>query len=1640
MLQRNSRKRFDGSINVQLSGSLKIFTEQDTDTETTDTNSESERFVTRTAKDLERILAIGGSLFIHHTYDTTNFNYLVLTQNEILSSNIYFGKNIFNAIESYLVEEVHLKAAQRISFGYKKNNVISARIPEILFLTKNSIKIGNLTTTNTLHSKNEIIHVRGETVCFLASSEISIGKNTESVMYVTHFVLKFKNNLRMTAADDVSFITNMGNVTLDGAFENTVTEIFYGGDSSYGRNPTFIKEVKCLEKIKFLENLIRWEESALLFSFESQIVFENTDNEKLLILDASKVILKNNMTIKTDAFFSGNVGVNYLYFLNLGVSFEEDFNISTGGLVFSNVIIMNEKTVVDTFGDLRVQNISKSTNINCVNSEFSGLHLTKKIGDDESDKIVINDQIKFSDHNIVDIEELRSHGLKIRDKIYIYNDSTSKDTSMSHVLIEAENVAVHPTNELILHAENFIANQLLLVGDFVCENDNISNLSGLVSSFQCQTKILNTPNLEANSVQFGDEFIIDNSGVVSDKNITSDITFVNTAVFGSITIQNVDDDIYDGFIKCEKLVLNSVEFGENSVEDFSCSDRFYCEKIMCNNTITKNQDGLEYSWVIEKNDSEDYIIKLLLAQFNVNDYNNRAGKKGQSYTYNLKVLSANNSADYFFISKKIILVKNTNEFSGLGRISVVSETIHSGYSESMRNLFTLDDFVLFDSSGNSGDFDSSGNFYGENSEIFLSSTIVTPLLLDTEDWNVTVYFQEDFDSLPECKEPEFVEPSLNSVFLFQFDQALEFVTLTGKGGLDIVKSLNINSMTLEFAGKIDVDASGIFYDDSNDPDIYSNFIVKGVEYNADLNASFVEIQSNGVLNISRNDKLALFKIPGNYGEMNVSYPVLVHVTECTTTLEDFQGLEINTDIAKQISILPGKEKNNSDYSKHYVANIGIVSEKYIYFLSSEYIPTKITFKFNTLSGTTIVDIYNGWESQIIEASNEIVLTNTSMHKEITNGLSMQLCTLSDTTSFITGVKLHGMYAEFNIYDTNLSENFISNITNLTYFYYREDSISSKYFSPVFSRVDIENNYLVFTSSEYTPADLTLQLNTYVLQILQQHPSLDITIIEKTESSETVFESSTTINIKFNDNVIMGDGKKHTLCLIEPRNIVNPVKITDSSGSGFNAGGDTSSIQVFKPKHSDLFYFERFSRYYGSEDFVIEIVLGKPGTTHLIKSLPIYGNLSLDSSGLQPIDYADYASAPSEVFYTPFENYNVDVSGVDSFLYLPSGATLETLVELTIYPVNDQPISYSRDFFGPEDSVIRVDLGGTDVEDDVFKYTLLTLPFSDNSGDSSGYCGDIFLNIDCTDKIVKGQQIDQSAIYFCPKTDFYGNVHFTYNIEDSSGGISEDSDIHVRVTPVNDIPFGLTLNSSGTVLSETDSNGIETFDNVTFYTVEDSILKIVLKGEDIEDARLLQFKLIEVQHGNIYAAIETREEDKLNILDSNNEEYLTFNPETERTKDIYFKPHHNFYGDAFFTYKVYDTSGGVSNLNTVNVRVTEDDYLPVPIDKVVEVREGVRVEIKLEASDQDGETNGKYRIIKLPSNSRGDLFAFGELFSSEFSNVPLTVNSEVTGSVWFMTEQELNPEPLVFFRYRAQQSRNNRWSTQFGTVQINITSG
>jgi len=195
-----------------------------------------------------------------------------------------------------------------------------------------------------------------------------------------------------------------------------------------------------------------------------------------------------------------------------------------------------------------------------------------------------------------------------------------------------------------------------------------------------------------------------------------------------------------------------------------------------------------------------------------------------------------------------------------------------------------------------------------------------------------------------------------------------------------------------------------------------------------------------------------------------------------------------------------------------------------------------------------------------------------------------------------------------------------------------------------------------------------------------------------------------------------------------------------------------------------------------EDTPLEIVLrgldsDNDALSFSITQMPAHGRLN---------------GTPPEIIYTPAADFN----GADQFTFKVSDGRLESsnaVFRITVRPINDAPVADSLQLTNLEDSVLEIELSGSDVEGDDLTYTITAFP---------------------TNGILSGSV---PTVRYLPATNFFGSDSFRFIVND---GLTDSAEaiVHIEVLPANDPPV---INAGADQLITWPTNSVQLFGEVIY---------------------------------------------------------------------------------------------------------------------------------------------------------------------------------------------------------------------------------
>ena len=230
-----------------------------------------------------------------------------------------------------------------------------------------------------------------------------------------------------------------------------------------------------------------------------------------------------------------------------------------------------------------------------------------------------------------------------------------------------------------------------------------------------------------------------------------------------------------------------------------------------------------------------------------------------------------------------------------------------------------------------------------------------------------------------------------------------------------------------------------------------------------------------------------------------------------------------------------------------------------------------------------------------------------------------------------------------------------------------------------------------------------------------------------------------------------------------------VEVTDSGAPNLTYQ-ETFNIMVNDLGESPIAVDDAYSV---NEDAVLTAVAGVDDLL-MNDSDPEGDPLTVDTTpAVGPTNGALTLNADGTFTYTPNLNY----FGADSFTYRISdgnGNFAQAVVNITIDPVNDDPVGTDDAYNVNEDNVLAPPLAGgllfndSDVDGDPMTVTATPITIPSN--------GALTLNPDGT-------------FTYTPNADFFGVDGFDYEVTDGNGGIGLAS-VTITVDPINDAPVGV----------------------------------------------------------------------------------------------------------------------------------------------------------------------------------------------------------------------------------------------------------
>jgi len=236
-----------------------------------------------------------------------------------------------------------------------------------------------------------------------------------------------------------------------------------------------------------------------------------------------------------------------------------------------------------------------------------------------------------------------------------------------------------------------------------------------------------------------------------------------------------------------------------------------------------------------------------------------------------------------------------------------------------------------------------------------------------------------------------------------------------------------------------------------------------------------------------------------------------------------------------------------------------------------------------------------------------------------------------------------------------------------------------------------------------------------------------------------------------------DGGNASVTYTPDANYHGPDSFTYTVSDG-HGGSDTATVDVTVNSVNDSPVAGNDTAVTSENDSVSMAVLGNDndvdGDTLTVSSVgsATHGTVTIDGGN-------------TSITYTPDTNYN----GPDSFTYTVSdgnGGTDTATVDITVNPVNQDPVAGDDTAVTDEDNAVVVNVLGNDNDDD----------------------GDI-LSVSSVGGAAHGTvSIDggNASVAYSPNANYNGPDSFTYTVSDGKGG-TDTATVNVTVNPVNDNP-------------------------------------------------------------------------------------------------------------------------------------------------------------------------------------------------------------------------------------------------------------
>lgn len=260
--------------------------------------------------------------------------------------------------------------------------------------------------------------------------------------------------------------------------------------------------------------------------------------------------------------------------------------------------------------------------------------------------------------------------------------------------------------------------------------------------------------------------------------------------------------------------------------------------------------------------------------------------------------------------------------------------------------------------------------------------------------------------------------------------------------------------------------------------------------------------------------------------------------------------------------------------------------------------------------------------------------------------------------------------------------------------------------------------------------------------------------------------------------------------------------------------------------------------------------------------------------------------------------NPDYFGTDTFTYYANDGienSSETLVTITILPVNDAPIAVNDQIVTDEDIAVNIPLLINDRDvDDILVASMIVVVNPPAHGT---------VNINSS----------TGAVTYTPVLNYNGIDSFSYSLKDASDAVSNTATVNITINAVNDVP-------------------IANPDFATTLEEEAVFIPVLSNDTDVDNALVATSLVVASGPSNGSAIVESS------------------------TGMIIYTPKKDFTGTDSFTYTVKDTGGGTSVPAIVTITVYPINDAPVAVDDAASTLQNTMVDINILLNDFDVDNN------------------------------------------------------------------------------------